>query len=40
MREKDRSNFCDYFIPRKANLGEMSSADRLKAAAEALFKKS
>jgi hypothetical protein len=40
MREKDRANFCDYFTARKGSLGELSSADRMKAAAEALFKKS
>jgi hypothetical protein len=40
VREKDRSNFCDYFQPAAA--GGRTEADRqkdLRAAAEALFKK-
>lgn len=39
VKEKDRSNFCDYFTP---GAGVADSADRakdLRAAAEALFKK-
>lgn len=39
VREKDRSNFCDYFIPRKGDGGEKDKAAALRAAAEALFKK-
>lgn len=38
-REKERSNFCDYFMPRAKGLDQKSKADELKAAAEALFKK-
>ena len=37
--DKERSNFCDYFVPSSKNgPGTQSKAD-LKAAAEALFKK-
>lgn len=37
--EKERSNFCDYFKPKKgAGIGG-NQKDALKAAAEALFKK-
>ncbi|MCX7979226.1 MAG: hypothetical protein N2578_09510 [Bdellovibrionaceae bacterium] len=39
VREKDRSNFCDWFSPRTGPLGEEDRAAKLKAAAEALFKK-
>jgi hypothetical protein len=39
VREKDRSNFCDYFVPRKGGGGEKDKAAALRAAAEALFKK-
>ncbi|MES2769676.1 MAG: hypothetical protein V4596_11085 [Bdellovibrionota bacterium] len=39
VKEKDRSNFCDYFTPsdRKGSSGK--SKDDLMSAAEALFKK-
>lgn len=39
VQEKERSNFCDYFAPRKGALGAGSEKDKLRAAAEALFKK-
>ena len=39
VQVKDRANFCDYFTPRKGGLDQKSQADKLKAAAEALFKK-
>lgn len=39
VQEKDRANYCDFFQVRKGQLGAMSEADKLKAAAEALFKK-
>src|SRR4051812_20915490 len=37
--EKERSNFCDYFKPSGRAGGNSKSADDLKAAAAALFKK-
>ena len=40
VREKDRANFCDFFTPRKGGLGGVDKAAALRAAAEALFKKS
>lgn len=40
VREKDRANFCDFFTPRKGGVGGVDKAAALKAAAEALFKKS
>lgn len=40
VKEKDRANFCDYFSPRKGSAGGVDKAAALKAAAEALFKKS
>ncbi len=41
VKEKDRSNFCDYFAPKTAGGAgpKGPSKDDLKAAAEALFKK-
>lgn len=39
VREKERSNFCDYFKPRASGTTSGKSAADLKAAAEALFKK-
>ncbi len=38
VRERERSNFCDYFKP-KGSGGASSEKDKLKAAAESLFKK-
>ncbi len=38
VKEKDRSNFCDFFIPRTGS-GSIDQKDILKAAAENLFKK-
>lgn len=37
--EKERSNFCDYFKPSDRAGGNAKSANDLKSAAEALFKK-
>jgi hypothetical protein len=40
VKEKDRSNFCDYFSPQAGGAGNRGpSKDDLRAAAEALFKK-
>ncbi len=42
VREKDRSNFCDFFVPGGPGNGQNSAKDRaaeLLAQAEALFKK-
>lgn len=38
VREKERSNFCDFFSP-GAGTGGIDKAKDLRAAAEALFKK-
>lgn len=40
VREKERANYCDYFEPRTGGLSSESTKDALRAAAEALFKKS
>lgn len=37
--EKERANYCDYFSPAAGVVEKISSAEQLKAAAEALFKK-
>jgi hypothetical protein len=39
VREKDRSNFCDFFSPGAGGPTGADKAKDLKAAAEALFKK-
>ena len=39
VREKERSNFCDFFNPRQGAEATLDKAAQLKAAAEALFKK-
>ncbi len=39
VREKDRANFCDFFSPRKGSNAVDDQKAKLKAAAEALFKK-
>jgi ribosome-binding protein aMBF1 (putative translation factor) len=39
VQERDRANFCDYFLIGTGAGGTGNSADQLKAAAEALFKK-
>lgn len=39
VREKDRSNFCDYFSPRGTGGPGVDKKSDLLAAAEALFKK-
>ena len=39
VREKDRANFCDHFMPGSAAGSASSARDNLLAAAEALFKK-
>lgn len=38
VREKNRSNFCDFFEPKSGGPNSKTTVD-LKAAAEALFKK-
>ncbi len=40
VKEKERSNHCDYFVLRKGALADQDQAAKLRAAAEALFKKS
>lgn len=40
VKEKDRSNRCEYFRPSTRTGGGIDKAAALKAAAEALFKKS
>ena len=40
VREKDRSNFCDYFSPGKGGGKAGQSKEDLLKAADALFKKS
>lgn len=40
VSDKERANFCDYFKPKSGTGGSAPSRDALKAAAEALFKKS
>lgn len=40
IREKERSNLCDYFQPHSRGASKKDSAAALRAAAEALFKKS
>lgn len=39
VREKDRANYCDFFSPSKKTASFSDEKARLKAAAEALFKK-
>jgi hypothetical protein len=38
--DKERANFCDYFTPKSGIGGGNATKDALKAAADALFKKS
>lgn len=38
--DKEKANFCDYFAPKQGGAGSGPGRDALKAAAEALFKKS
>lgn len=40
VKEKERANFCDYFTPNQNGSTIDDKAAQLKAAAEALFKKS
>jgi hypothetical protein len=40
VKEKDRANFCDHFSARVGGSGGVDEKDKVKAAAEALFKKS
>jgi hypothetical protein len=40
VREKDRANYCEYFTPRQGSGEVVDKAAALRAAAEALFKKS
>ena len=37
--DKEKSNFCDYFLPRTTPFGSTTSTQNIRAAAEALFKK-
>ncbi len=37
--DKERSNFCDYFVPRGETRRNMNRSDEAKQALEALFKK-
>lgn len=39
VREKERVNFCDFFSSAKKGTGPVDEKARLKAAADALFKK-
>jgi hypothetical protein len=39
IREKERSNYCDYFAARAGSVSEQQKKQDLRAAAEALFKK-
>lgn len=39
VQEKERANYCDYFSPNSKDLGADDQKTKLKAAAEALFKK-
>lgn len=39
VKEKDRANFCDYFKPRAGALSVDEQKNKLKSAADALFKK-
>lgn len=40
VKEKDRANFCDYFQLNTSSQAQVDKAAALRAAAEALFKKS
>jgi len=37
--DKEKANFCDYFVPKTGGGSGAASRDAIKAAAEALFKK-
>jgi len=37
--DKERSNFCDYFVPRGSLVGNVNKTKEAKRALEALFKK-
>lgn len=39
VKEKDRSNYCDFFSPRTGSTTYEDQKTKLKAAADALFKK-
>ncbi len=39
VREKDRANYCEYFSPRQTGSSADDAKAKMKAAAEALFKK-
>ncbi|MFZ3229171.1 MAG: hypothetical protein WA160_03115 [Pseudobdellovibrio sp.] len=39
VKEKDRANFCDFFSPNQNENKTIDQAAKLRAAAEALFKK-
>ena len=40
VKEKERANFCDFFSPNQDGASGVDKAAQLRAAAEALFKKS
>lgn len=37
--DKERANFCDYFVPRGASRGSINPAQEARKALEALFKR-
>ncbi|MCB0347433.1 MAG: hypothetical protein KDD37_01285 [Bdellovibrionales bacterium] len=39
VKEKERANFCDFFKPSSKSSNAKEQTDKLKSAAEALFKK-
>lgn len=39
VREKERANYCDFFVARAPGASAVDEKTKLKAAAEALFKK-
>ena len=39
VREKERANFCDFFSPKSGGMTADDQKNKIKAAAEALFKK-
>lgn len=39
VREKDRANYCDFFSPKQGAISVEDQKTKMKAAADALFKK-
>lgn len=39
VREKERANYCDFFVARQSNSSVEDQKAKMKAAADALFKK-